>query len=116
MKRMLVWGAIAVAGACGGRVDEPSQDGATSSAKAPNDEADDTGSGSTSPFDGTTKLGECPEALPASEPCDWYVTALGKCYASREDACACACPRDRNSICSSGFPGGTGSRTRVSCF
>lgn len=35
--------------------------------------------------------------------CNWVVN--DRCYERRIEACACACPRDRNSTCVSGSPG-----------
>jgi hypothetical protein len=35
--------------------------------------------------------------------CNWVVG--DRCYERRIEACACACPRDRNSTCVSGSPG-----------
>jgi hypothetical protein len=35
--------------------------------------------------------------------CNWVVS--DRCYERRIEACACACPRDRNSTCVSGSPG-----------
>ena len=43
--------------------------------------------------------------------CNWLVS--GRCYEDRLDACACACPRDRDSTCISGSPG---DEVDVTCF
>ena len=45
-----------------------------------------------------------------SGPCPWY--AEGYCYPTKEEACNCICPRDRDSVCLSGFPG---TRVEVMC-
>lgn len=37
------------------------------------------------------------------------------CYEEKLLACACACPRHRDSVCVSGFPGPPGVPTQVSC-
>ncbi len=44
--------------------------------------------------------------------CMWL--AEGRCYAEKLEACACICPLDHESICSSGFPRDSG-RTPVYC-
>ena len=49
----------------------------------------------------------------SGEDCLWL--AKGRCYADKLEACACVCPRDRESICSSDFDNDAG-RTPVSCY
>jgi hypothetical protein len=49
----------------------------------------------------------------SGEDCLWL--AKGRCYADKLEACACVCPRDRESICSSDFDNEAG-RTPVSCY
>src|SRR5690606_600059 len=100
-------------GACGGRVEpdhdvpSPSQTTATSSPGS--------ASGSTGGFDSTLPLGECVEGwFPSQGDCPW-LAGNGRCYATKAEACACVCPRDRSSTCVSGLPGGADSRTRVTC-
>jgi hypothetical protein len=72
------------------------------------------GSGSALPG-ADTELGPCTlgprEAF--DQPCAWV--ADDRCYASREMACNCTCPRDRDSQCVSGFGVGPDSHTLVSC-
>jgi hypothetical protein len=62
-----------------------------------------------------TELGEC--VLGYREtwemPCAWV--ADSRCYATREMACNCACPRDRDSQCVSGFAGGPDAHVLVAC-
>jgi hypothetical protein len=43
--------------------------------------------------------------------CNWVVD--DRCYEQRVAACACACPRDRNSTCISGSPG---TEVDVACY
>lgn len=51
---------------------------------------------------------------PGSAPtCPWL--ANGECYATREDACACTCPRTEHSLCVSGFPSGSNAQVWVAC-
>ena len=64
---------------------------------------------------------ELPECIPGFEPalqphrrCTW-LTEAGQCFDERSGACACACPRDRNSVCWSPFPRGPGAATLVRC-
>ena len=65
-----------------------------------------------------TELGECKLGVSAygdeAYPCAWI--AGERCYGTREMACNCACPRDRNSQCSSGFEGGPDGRVDVYCY
>ncbi|HEU5073605.1 MAG TPA: hypothetical protein VFU02_05520, partial [Polyangiaceae bacterium] len=79
------------------------------------DGATESSSGGTG-FDDNLSLGECPEGWPVYEgDCPW----LGSnhlCYATKAEACACLCPRDRRSTCVSGLPGGSDAQTDVSCF
>lgn len=66
---------------------------------------------------GDTELGECQLGFPASgtnKPCAWI--ADNRCYESRQMACNCACPRDHDSVCTSGFGAGTDGRVPVDCF
>jgi hypothetical protein len=54
-------------------------------------------------------LPECVLGPPRASPqasefeCNWVVR--NRCYERRIEACACACPRDRDSTCVSGSPG-----------
>lgn len=59
-------------------------------------------------------LPECvlgPPRVTAGDECSWLVA--DRCYEERIAACACACPRDRNSTCISGSPG---REVTVTCF
>ncbi len=93
---------------CGGLAEEDTAPGPGAGTA---DGGTTTGSGS-----GGGKLGECkPGFAPntTGEPCNWVVEGL--CYVDRPDACACACPTDVTSTCSSGF-GGFDAREPVRCF
>lgn len=76
------------------------------------------GSGGGGSLDGQATLGPCVEGfLYVENPslqCNWL--AEGRCYDEKLDACACICPRRGSSTCLSGFYGGDGSATRVSCY
>jgi hypothetical protein len=108
---------LLVAVACGGVVEggsrdpveetpdsSPSSPGANSSPSAANPDAD-------------TDLGECTlgplENRATAQLCAWV--AEQRCYETREMACNCACPRTRNSRCSSGFDGGPDGHVWVAC-
>lgn len=66
---------------------------------------------------GRTPLGTCSLGFSYDEnpsvPCNWL--AEGRCYEEKLDACACICPRRAGTTCISGFYGGDGSATEVSC-
>lgn len=68
--------------------------------------------------EGDTELPACNLGFALSDrgerKCNWYYD--GHCYEERIEACACACPRTQDSICSSGFYGGEDSATEVSCL
>ena len=103
---------------CGGMVERSSRDpedgepGGPSG--LPSDEDSQGPPGGIEP-DADTALGECvlgfPEASP--KPCAWV--ADGRCYEARKMACNCACPRDRDSQCLSGFASGPDGRVWVVC-
>ncbi len=107
-----IWTALFVA-ACGGSVAEPDdtrpEPGVESSGGA--------GPRTDTPFK-DTPLGPCAEGFDPDEapndPCDW-LGEDGLCYATKEAACDCVCPRDRDSTCSSGFFRGEGQATPVDC-
>lgn len=48
------------------------------------------------------------------ESCHWLTD--GRCYETKAAACACACPVDKTSVCSSGFDQGPGGQTQVFCY
>jgi hypothetical protein len=74
-------------------------------------------SGSDNP-NADTELGECKLGVSAygdaAYPCPWV--GGERCYGTREMACNCVCPRDRDSQCSSGFEAGPDGRVEVYCF
>jgi hypothetical protein len=92
---------------CGGRVGK--DEGGTGG------QSDQAGGGSASTST-STPLGDCVLGveLAEAENCPWIVE--GRCYEEREEACACACPRDRASVvCSSDFPAGDDGQVLVGC-
>jgi hypothetical protein len=112
-------GALFVAvSACGGRV-EVVGDGTGSGAGKP------SGSGGSTSPEGTAPGGSSTVDLP---PCvkGWepdtgsltcpYLGSDGLCYDEKLSACACVCPRNRESSCWSGTSYNEYSRTRVDCF
>jgi len=106
-----VW-LLAILPACGGNVEgggSPDSDPVSDPA-AP----DDSGSGNV-PIEGDTALGDCTLGPRVSrlEACAWV--AAERCYATREMACNCVCPRERDSQCVSGFDDGPDGRVAVSC-
>jgi hypothetical protein len=90
---------------CGGKVGEDTGD----------EGAENAGGGSSSAHGGESGAGAAPGSgialddcelgfLPDNEPtapCNWVVE--GRCYETKLEACACACPRGQ-STCASGFP------------
>jgi hypothetical protein len=68
-------------------------------------------------FPADTELGACQlgeVSWDVADGCAWI--ADNRCYETREMACNCACPRDRNSQCTSGFDSGPNGRVQVDCF
>lgn len=114
---LLCAGAIAALG-CGGKAeggsDGTDDDGSNSPAATPSASASgaksDAGAPST-PWQGTP-LGPCVlgEEQGKATECRYY--AEGRCYAKKLDACACICPRDKETTCSSSFD----VPTRVLCY
>lgn len=94
-----VWG-------CGGRVDDDAGDAAVP----------DVDAGHADPG-GSLHLEECQLGFErggdTTVPCNW--TFDSRCYATKAEACACACPRRKASTCVSGFPSDDG-MVEVSCF
>jgi hypothetical protein len=65
--------------------------------------------GSPDYFNGLTDLPPCNLGTPLSQSagdCPWYFT--GRCYDTKIDACACACPNRSGTSCISGFPDADG--------
>lgn len=101
---------------CGGVVEggsrDPDESSDPSREQPPKPEADS--SGIRDP-DADTELGTCVlgKAERYDEPCAWV--ANERCYATREMACNCACPRTRDSQCVSGFGAGPDGHVWVDC-
>ena len=116
----LGWLSIALVAACGGRTVTGSEAGeGTDEVAEPN-----PGSGSEEPapggggdFPADTELGECQLGKVSWDVdfgCAWI--ADNRCYETRAMACNCACPRDRDSQCTSGFESGPNARVQVDCY
>ena len=109
--------ASSVLAGCGGQVQE--EDAQTEPEESDGSVTEDDGSGddvAEEPGPGDLRLGECelgPSPDDEAGPCNWL--AKDRCYDTKAAACACICPRDGPSVCSSGFYGGEDSRTRVLC-
>jgi len=115
----LTWFLVSAAAflACGGRSETSPDPSESTGSDAPNGGDDDDGTtGQNMGPNGDLPLGECVEGWPIYEgDCPWEGSDH-LCYATKEDACACLCPRDRRSTCVSGLPGGPDSHVAVSCF
>lgn len=83
----------------------------------PNTEMDSTEDDSDSPQKpALQQLGECKGGHdPLSGSCPWIDYDFTLCFPTKEDACACLCPQDRDSVCVSGFYGGENGNTPVAC-
>ncbi len=95
-----------LAPACGGIVEVGSRENQQSAGDASTSGDAPAKSGSTLPVEGDIELGQCQlgESEGTSDICPWVVER--RCYATREMACNCACPRSRDSQCVSGFEAG----------
>ncbi len=113
----LSWLALVVA-ACGGTVQEPDDRDPDTTNEDGSETSSETGSETESDFK-DVPLGQCEGGFDRSEdpdkPCNW-LGEDGLCYETREAACNCVCPRDRDSTCSSGFFRGEGEATPVYCI
>jgi hypothetical protein len=87
---------------CGGRVERG--DGSL----------DDAGSQSSS--DPIDPLPDCVLGPPVGTvaPCPYSVK--GRCYDKKLRACACACPSDHVSVCTSDYPSADAAPVEVTCF
>jgi hypothetical protein len=115
------WVLLASAIGCGGRVDiDSSEHYETGGSGGRRDSGTSTSGGTNGGKSGggSEPLAPCTEGFVPGTPgrgtCDW-LGSNGLCYSTREQACACLCPRTRDSVCSSGFASGPDGRTRVSC-
>ncbi|HYP89069.1 MAG TPA: hypothetical protein VEQ59_12975 [Polyangiaceae bacterium] len=108
--------ALTLVVACGGIV-ERRADGSEPDPGGDSTPSDSTSDDPTSPshVEGDTELGACTlgPAESRAVPCAWV--ADRRCYTEREMACNCACPRNRDSQCVSGFDGGPNGHVKVSC-
>jgi hypothetical protein len=118
-----LWLVVTTAGciACGGRSETTPDSRESTGSDAANgtsngNDDDESTTGKPTGLDDDLPLGECVAGWPLFEgDCPW----LGSdhlCYATKEAACACLCPRDKASTCLSGLPGGPDAQTAVSCF
>jgi hypothetical protein len=121
MKRWLL-GFLAVTGvaACGGRYEDPGPGPgapAGSSTSAPSGGKSGPASGSTVTLP-SHDLGVCtPGFERATNPqrtCNW-LSESGQCFDTKDAACACICPGNKDSVCWSSFDDGPGSATLVQC-
>jgi hypothetical protein len=106
---------VACGGIAEGGSNEPS-DGASKNAASGSSSSSSSNEVADNP-DADTDLGECklgPLEGDRTHPlCAWV--ADGRCYQTREMACNCACPRSRNSQCTSGFEDGPDGHVWVAC-
>jgi hypothetical protein len=119
LQRASSCGAVALlALACGGRVDidDYSSSGGSSGTVSAAGAAGKAGAGGTggmlgdagaagaSTRPGASELPPCKPGRPpqTSPECPWLGNGL--CHDTKLEACACTCPRDRDSSCVSGFP------------
>lgn len=118
-RRVLPFGVCLLVVACGGRAvgsgdEDPEGGDSTPDPTGKGSKDDDIGSDNP---DADTDLGSCKlgpvEDYSSPAPCAWV--ADKRCYTEREMACNCACPRSRNSQCSSGFDAGPDGHVWVSC-
>jgi hypothetical protein len=128
MMRFLLWAAMLGLTACGGKYIEPGSDGSgeSGSASDPTISATAGSSGGSGAAKGGSyanpalpqhDLGVCSpgfdHAANPTQACPW-LTEAGQCFATNDDACACACPTDHDSVCFSSFDG-PGATTLVHC-
>ena len=112
----LVTLAFALATACGGEFEGGSHEPSPGS-PTPNPSASTSDQGQGTDPVADTDLGDCVlgalENRATAEPCAWV--ADERCYQTHEMACNCACPRSRNSQCTSGFDDGPDGHVWVAC-
>jgi len=107
---VLAFALLVLTPGCGGRTDTDDEDG--SGAAGSGSEGADSGWGSERPLEECVEEGY-PYYSANGRPCNYYADDL--CYAELSQACACTCPRDRDSVCITGlWPDGFG-RIDVFC-
>ncbi|MEI9941609.1 MAG: hypothetical protein WDO69_30710 [Pseudomonadota bacterium] len=114
---------LALAGlfACGARAIEDPDSGSAESSK-PASSSDDKGaagkSNSSDPLP-STALGTCKPGFDRAQnptrPCHW-LTESGICFDDTDNACACICPQQGDSVCAHGFDDGANSATFIYCL
>jgi len=121
MKSACLCALLSAVVACGGRVERPTSGGSGGGETAPaSSSTKNTAgkSGASDPFP-SHELGSCKPgfdlATNPGRPCNW-LTDSGMCFDTNDDACACICPLDQDSVCYSPFYEGEGSATPVSCL
>jgi hypothetical protein len=102
--------------ACGGRAVDSEQGSEERDTQKPQseDSIDDAPASPDTP--NLQRLGECKGGHePAEGACPWVDGDSLLCFPTKEDACACICPLDRDSVCVSGFYNGADGQTAVYC-
>ncbi len=102
--------------ACGGQAVDNDQRSEPEEAETDQDE--EQGDAPDSPTKGSAsqQLGECEGGHDPSEAaCPWIDSDFTLCFPSKEAACDCICPQDRDSTCVSGFYNGEDGQTPVYC-
>lgn len=120
MRRLVAaLGLVTLVAACGGNVSgggSHDPEGGDEPATDPEQSATPGGNGDFA--DADTELGECKLGPLSYETdggtCAWL--ADNRCYAARDMACNCICPRERNSQCTSGFEAGPNGHVLVDCY
>lgn len=117
-RRLLASLGVVLLASCGGVVERSSRDPEDGDPGAPTELPADDDAKDSDGIDpnADTALGECVRGYPEtfSKPCAWV--ADERCYDTRAMACNCACPRDRDSQCSSGFESGPDGHVWVACY
>ncbi len=109
---MLAVTVVLLALGCGGRTDSDDETGSETAAGGNGSDAGDGGLGTERPLEECVEEGY-PYHSANGRPCTYLADDL--CYDALSQACACTCPRDRDSICITGlWPDDLG-RTDVSC-
>ena len=114
LRRLILALSLLAGGACGGKVVGPEE-----STEGPSHEVDGIPSDETPGSDNSVGLPPCSLGfLRADEPgrlCMW-ITDDGRCYATKLDACACACRATSGDSCLSPYQDAPESEIPVDCF